>query len=134
MHEKKCSRVEHNVCLYLLKVKKHFGEKLINLAWKTYLGQLILDNCLREIIWRVIIRGVIIRGTVIQAPTARGPIFLGANMSGGWLPRRQLSWGEIVWEALFLGKNCPGAIVRGGIVLEPKNLYLKRRTFFYMGK
>ena len=54
---KKSSRVEHKVTQ---NEEIFFCERLISFAWKNYLEQLAVGNCLGAIIWSVIIHGTII--------------------------------------------------------------------------
>ena len=106
------------------KWKRIFCERLINIAWKNYLQQLAVGNCLGAMIWGVIMRGVIILGTIILAPIPREPYFprgscLAGNYSWGQSPGGNFSernwssgscpegWGNCAWGS-YPGGNCHG--------------------------
>ena len=97
----------------LLKVKKHFFVKGINLVWKNYLGQLSAGNDLGAFTWRVKSNYPWDNYPGSKCP---GPIFWG-QLPGGKLFGGQLSLKAIVLEAIFLGSNCPGQL-SGGQLLQ----------------
>ena len=92
---KKCSHVEHDVCI------KDF-------AWKNYLGQLTGSNRLGGNYLEGNYPGVIIQGTTIQAPIVRVAILMEA----------------IAWGPVIRGQLSSGAIIQGAIDLEPSMIHV----------